>query len=114
MNDFNETFYAQELIDMANKVADAWNDQGSSSFAQEHGLTFAYHSDAESIREITEKFSVHGDMQKFNDDIMNLDTILRDELWEVLDAIEEQLEEEDDYDGQPSWEQEWADFGEEY
>ena len=37
-----------------------------------------------------------------------------DDVEDMLDANErsERFEEEDD--GQPSWEQEWADFGEEY
>ena len=46
--------------------------------------------------------------------IMCVKYMSEDDVEDMLDANElsERIEEEDD--GQPSWEQEWADFGEEY
>tara|TARA_B100001175_G_scaffold239780_1_gene206087 strand:- start:384 stop:596 length:213 start_codon:yes stop_codon:yes gene_type:complete len=47
--------------------------------------------------------------------IMCVKYMTENEVEDMLDANElsERFEEEED-DGQPTWEQEWADFGEEY
>ena len=47
---------------------------------------------------------------------MALGYMSTDDVADMLDANElsERFQEEDEDDGQPTWEQEWADFGEEY
>lgn len=39
---------------------------------------------------------------------------LKQRLTDVIDEIYHNEHDEDEYDGQPTWEQEWADFGECY
>lgn len=82
-----------ELIQIAHADADAWNDMGRSSFAQEHGLTLGYHTDAEEVRAIIEKFEKHGDLDTFRDDLCDLDTIVRDAMFNTFEAIDELMDE---------------------
>jgi hypothetical protein len=45
---------------------------------------------------------------------MALKYMSNDDVEDMLDCNELSERFQDDYDGQPTWEQEWADFGEEY